>query len=218
MGMEGDLFVLSDSAQNRLPAPIRALPTEAQKVFILLRMRRDETAIARQTALPPRRVHELVGMVQNELAAAGTLDLIRDPVFYPLDHPRHDGDDDGPAFDIADGEGRDPADQLALDRFYRGLAAAVGRLPKSERRFLSLWFDKEMTAKEIVSFHRNIGQPVSDRKSIDKTKESDVFYELEKILKNLFLLVRTHLKEEGDHLTPSVVKAVLNETGIDNLR
>ncbi|MBF0170541.1 MAG: hypothetical protein HQK87_05565 [Nitrospinae bacterium] len=208
-----DLPPLSDSAVNRLPVAIRALGVDEQKVFVLMRMRRDEAAIVRQTGLGFNRVHQIVQTIQNALASAGTLDLIRDPVFFPLDHPRDAGDDEGPRYELP-GEEQDPADRIALDRFYRGLAAGLASLPKGERRMLELWFNKEMTAREIIQFYKNIGNDLPFGKAPGDCKESDIFTSLEKIVRNLLAAVRSNLKEEGASLTPSVLKAILNETGV----
>ncbi len=208
-----ELPPLSDSALNRLPVAIKALGEDEQKVFVLMRMRRDEAAIVRQTGLGFNRVHEIIQTIQNALATSGTLDLIRDPVFFPLDHPRDAGDDEGPRYELPGAE-EDPADRIALDRFYRGLVAGLDSLPKDERRLLELWFNKEMTAREIIHFYRNLGVDLPYGKNPATCKESDIFTSLEKIVRNLTAAVRSHLKEEGAALTPPVLKAILNETGV----
>jgi len=44
--------------------------------------------------------------------------------------------------------------------------------------------------------------------------EQDVFYAVEKNIRNLLKIVRQNLKHDEEDLSPSALKAILNETGV----
>lgn len=205
---------LSASARKRLPAAIRELPEKEQAVFVLLRMKRDEVKIARELSVDIPEARRLIRNVQNALIKSGTLDLIQDPVFFPIDHPPDKGRGPaGGAFEPGSGE-MEMDDRLALERFYKILEQSISELPKNERRLLRLWFNEDMRAKDILNFYKNIGAPISSGKSIHKTTERDVFYALGKNIRNLLDIVRTHIKQEDMDITPSILRAILEETGV----
>lgn len=204
---------LSDSAKRRLPAVIGRMDEKEQAAFVFLRMRKDGAFIARELDIPLLNANEMISNVQSALAATGALDLIRDPVFYPIDHPSRHGDDEGTAFQLAGSE-MDIADQIALDQFYQVLKKSVKQMPQDGRRLLELWFNKEMSAKSILIFYSNIGANISSTKSIKDSTVQDVFYALEKNIRNLFDLVRTNMPERESELTPAALKEILKETGV----
>jgi len=203
----------SDTAYKRLPAVIRSLPDKEREVFIMLRMRRAESFIASHLKISVSQTREMTGRVQEALIKSGSLDLIQDPVFYQLDHPRKDDQLDSRPFELA-GHQMDVEDRLELTRFYTALEKSIGQLPKQSRRLLDLWYNKEMKAKEILNFYNKLGVCVKEGKPIKETTVQDVFYALEKNIKNLLAIVRTNLKQDGVELTRSALKDILNETGV----
>ena len=203
----------SDTAYKRLPTAIKNLPENERDVFILLRMRRPESFIAAQLGISLDLTREIVGNVQETLIKSGSLDLIQNPVFYQLDHPRNDGDLDSRPFELP-GHEMDVADQLELENFYKVLGKSISQLPKQSKRLLDLWYNKEMSAKDILSFYKKLGVPVKEGKPIGETTAQDIFYALEKNIKNLLEIVRTNLKQDGVELTRSALKSILNETGV----
>lgn len=203
----------SDTAYKRLPTAIKNLPENERDVFILLRMRRPESLIAAQLGISLELTREIVGNVQETLIKSGSLDLIQNPVFYQLDHPRSDGDLDSRPFELP-GHEMDVADQLELENFYKVLEKSISQLPKRSKRLLDLWYNKEMSAKDILSFYNKLGVSLKEGKPIGETTAQDIFYALEKNIKNLLEIVRTNLKQDGVELTRSALKAILNETGV----
>lgn len=205
--------LLSPSAKKRLPVAIQKLSEKEQVVFVMLRMRRDEAFIARELEISLAEAHEMTRTVQNTLIKSGALDLIQNPVFFPIDHPYKDDDETSRPIQLAGAE-MDIADQVALERFYKILEESLNEMPKNDLRLLGLWFNKEMKAKEILNLYNNLGLPISSKKSINETREQDVFYELEKNIRKLLNFVRSNM-DIGDHdLTPSRLKAILEETGV----
>lgn len=202
----------SETSFKRLPAAIRELPEKQRTAFILLRMRRGEDTIARDLGVSITEARDIIRQVQDTLVKTGSIDLIQDPVFFRIDHPR---DDEGPGRPIELHRNEmDMADQVALDQFFRTLRKSVGQLPPESRRLLSLWYNKEMRAKDILNFYKRLNIPLSDRKLIGQTTEQDVFYALEKNLKKLLGIVRSNLEHEGVEITHVSLKAILNETGV----
>ncbi|VAX20262.1 hypothetical protein MNBD_NITROSPINAE04-2703 [hydrothermal vent metagenome] len=203
----------SDTAYKRLPTAIKDMPEQERDVFIMLRMRRAESFIALRLGISLSLTREMVGRVQETLIKSGSLDLIQDPVFYQLDHPRIDNELDSRPLELSSRE-MDVADRLELERFYGALGKSIGQLPKRSRRLLSLWYNKEMTAKEILNFYKKLGVCVKEGKPIGQTTVQDIFYVLEKNIQNLLEIVRTNLKQDGIELTRPALKAILNETGV----
>lgn len=203
----------SASARRRLPAAIQALSERHGTAFIYLRMKRDEIFIARELEISIVEARSIIRDVQDTLIKSGAIDLVRDPVFFPLDHPPESERGPSRPMELSRDE-MDMADQVALDQFYRALAAALAGLDPAERRLLELWFNKEMGAADIVKFYKKLGVPLTARKPLDQTTAQDVFYEIEKIIKKTAAGVRTHLPDDGERLTPASLKAILNETGV----
>lgn len=205
--------LLSPSAKKRLPTAIKKLGEKEQLAFVYLRMKRDESYIARELKITVVQAREMIRLVQNTLVQNGSLDMIQDPIFFPIDHPRGDGDSEGRPFELP-GKGMDVADELSLDWFYKILAGSLDKMDKEGRRLMGLWFNKEMKAKEIVIFYKNLGIPISSKKSIEETREQDVFYELEKNIRKLLGYVRSNISDDEIELTPAVLRAILDETGV----
>ncbi len=203
----------SASASKRLPVAIQKLPAPEQKAFVLLRMRRGESEISRELSIPLDEARAVVRRVQEALIRSGSLDLIKSPLFFQIDHPAKEEDSPGRPVQLAK-EQIDMEDRIALDRFYDALKISLDQLPKQSRRLLDLWFNKEMKAKDIIIFYKNIGVDISSKKSIDETAVNDVFYALEKNIKELLELVRTNMKHDRIELTHSGLKTILNETGV----
>ena len=205
---------LSQSSKKRLPQAIQKLSEKEQVAFIMLRMKRDATHISRELKISLDEAKGIVRTVQETLVKSGALDLIQDPVFYPIDHPAP-GDDgrEGPGIQLVREE-MDMADQVAVSRFYEALRLSLDQLPKEGRRLLSLWFNREMRAKDIIKFYKTLSVPLSDKKLINETTEQDVFYALEKNIRNLLDIVRSNMKGEGASLTLSMLKELLDETGV----
>jgi len=205
---------LSPTSRKRLPAAIQKLSDKEQAVFVMLRMRRDESRISRELKVSPDDARRMIKNVQDALVKSGRVDLIQNPVFFPIDQPGAAGSDENVrAFDPPSGD-MDVADRIALDQFYTVLKSSLEQMPKDGRRLLGLWFNDEMKAKDILIFYKNIGVPISSEKSIHETTEQDVFYALEKNIRNLLEIVRSNMKDKQPGLTPSVLRAVLNETGV----
>ncbi len=203
----------SDTAYRRLPVAIKNLPDKERDVFIMLRMRRAESFIALRLGISLSLTREMIGRVQETLIKSGALDLIQDPVFYQLDHPRINNELDSRPFELSSHE-MDVADRLELERFYGALEKSIGQLSKRSRRLLSLWYNKEMTAKEILNFYKKLGVCAREGKPIEQTTVQDIFYALEKIIQNLLEIVRTNLKQDGIELTRPALKTILSETGV----
>jgi len=203
----------SASAVKRLPVAIQKLPILEQKAFVLLRMRRGEPEISRELSIPLDEAKVVVRRVQEVLIRSGALDLIKNPLFFQLDHPAKEEDSPGRPVELAKKQ-IDMEDRIALDRFYDALETSLAQLPNQSRRLLDLWFNKEMKAKDIIIFYKNIGVNISSRKSINETAVSDVFYALEKNIKELLELVRTNMKHDRIELTHTGLKTILNETGV----
>lgn len=204
---------LSPTSIKRLPAAIRKLPKMEQSVFVLLRMRRDEVRIARELDITVAEAREMIRSVQETLVKEGALDLVQDPVFFPIAHSESDGAEGETCYEPVE-KGLGAEERLALDRFYKTLAESVEKMPKEGRRLLSLWFNNEMRAKDILNFYRNLGLPISSGKSMSETTEQDVFYAIEKNVRNLLEIVRSNMSEEDIKLTPAGLRAILEETGI----
>ncbi len=205
--------LLSPSAIKRLPTAIRKLGEKERLAFVFLRMKRDEIYIARELKITVSQAREMIHVVQNTLVQSGSLDMIQDPVFFPIDHPHGESDGEERSFELP-GKGMDVADELILDRFYQILAKSLEKLDNDERRLLGLWFNKEMKAKAILLFYKNLGIPISSKKAIKKTVEQDVFYELEKNIRKLLGYVRSNINDSEIDLTPAALRAILNETGV----
>jgi len=208
--MEG---FFSKSALKRLPVAIQNLPERERMTFVFLRMKRDESFIARELGATIDEARRVIKTVQETLIRTGALDLVQDPVFYRIDHPLKEEDEPFRPYQVA-GKEMDIADRIALDQFYQALETSIGQLPAESRRLLGLWFNKEMRAKDILNLYRRLGLNLSSKRSIMDTTEQDIFYALEKNIKKLLELVRTNMKHEEIELTPSSLKAILNETGV----
>ncbi|VAX16704.1 hypothetical protein MNBD_NITROSPINAE01-525 [hydrothermal vent metagenome] len=204
--------ILSPSAKKRLPVAIKNLPETERAVFVFLRLRRDETFIARELKVSLETAHNAIKNVQDALVKSGALDLIQDPVFYPIDAPQ-DGNGAGIGFELESGDM--PAEsQIALERFYRVLAESLEKISKNGRRLLGLWFNKEMTAKDILRFYSNLGLPILSGKPISETTQKDVFHEIEKNIRKLADIVRSNYNEKETAITPLALRSILEETGV----
>jgi len=204
---------ISATSIKRLPVVIQALPENERMAFIMLRMRRDKTFIARELGLSLDEAGRVIHNVQEALVKTGAIDMIQNPIFFQIDHAPEGEDGPGPRYELAREE-MDMADQMELDSFFRILRVSLDQMPKQGRRLLSLWFNKEMKAKDILGFYQRLGIPISDNKPVEDCTEQDVFYALEKNIKNLLGIVRSNQKHEGMKLSPSSLKAILNETGV----
>lgn len=204
--------LLSQSAKNRLPSAIKKLSEKEQAVFVFLRMRRDETFISREVEEPISNVRAMIQTVQTELVKAGALDLISNPVFFPIDHPCND-DDGGRSFELPSND-IDPSERMALDSFYKALKISFSSLSNEQKRLLDLWFNKEMTAKEIFNFYKRLDLPFTSKKPIKSSTIQDVFYEIDKNMQKLLSLVRSNMGDSDIALTPKGLKAILSETGV----
>jgi hypothetical protein len=204
---------ISPSSIKRLPVAIQGLPENERMAFVMLRMRRDKPFIARELGVSLEEAGGIIRVIQEALIKTGAIDMIQNPVFFQIDHVRDGEDGPGKRFELSRDE-MDMADQLELESFFRILRASLEQLPKAGRRLLSLWFNKEMKAKDILGFYHRLGIPLSENKPIEACREQDVFYALEKNIKILLGIVRSNQKHEGMELTPSTLRAILNETGV----
>lgn len=202
--------MLSPSAVKRLPSAVRALPEKAQLAFVFLRMRKTAGFIAKELKIPHAEAESLVKQVQETLFKSGSADLICDPVFFPIDAPS-DGSG-GSGMDIP-GKTMDIAEQVELKRFLDILRKALESAPRDERRLLSLWFNRDLRAKDILSFYKNLGVALMGGKPIGETSEQDVFYAIEKSVRNLLKSVRSNIKGGGMDITVSTLRAILDEMG-----
>lgn len=204
--------ILSPSAKKRLPTAIKNLPEREQSVFVFLRMRRDDIFISRELEISFTDARNAIKNVQDALVKSGALDLIQDPVFYPIDPPLQ-GDGTGNYFEPVSQE-MSTESKLALEQFYGALSESLEEMPKNGRRLLGLWFNKEMTAKNILNFYKNLGLTISNGKDISKTTQKDVFYEIEKNIRKLTDIVRSNLDEKEMVITPVALRSILDETGV----
>ncbi|MDH4184466.1 MAG: hypothetical protein OEV92_09610 [Nitrospinota bacterium] len=204
---------ISSTSIKRLPVAIQSLPDNERTAFVMLRMRRDRAFIARELNLGLEEAGAIIKNVQDALVKMGAIDLIQNPVFFQIDHAPEGEEGRGRAFELSRDE-MDMADQLELDNFFRILRLSLEQLPKQNRRLLSLWFNKEMSAKDILNFYKRLGLSITETKPVEECVEQDVFYALEKNIKKLLGIVRTNLKHEEVALTPSSLKAILSETGV----
>ncbi len=204
--------ILSPSAKKRLPTAIKNLPETEQAVFVFLRLRRDEAFISRELEISLGVAHNAIKNVQDALVKSGALDLIQDPVFYPIDFSP-DGNGAGGGLELESGDM--PAEsQIALESFYRLLEESLEKMPKNGRRLLGLWFNKEMTAKDILRFYSNLGLSAVSGKPVSGTTQEDVFYEIEKNIRKLANIVRSNSNEKEMEITPSALRSILEETGV----
>lgn len=201
------ISMLSPSAVKRLPSAVRALPEKAQLAFVFLRMRKNAGFIAKELKITHSEAESLVKQVQETLLKSGAMDLICDPVFFPIDAPS-----DGSGMDIP-GKTMDIAEQVELKRFLDAMRFALESAPKDERRLLSLWFNRDLRVKDILSFYKSLGVPLIGGKPIGETSEQDVFYAIEKSLRNLLKSVRSNIKGGGMDITVSTLRAILDEMG-----
>ncbi len=204
------ISILSPSAVKRLPSAIRALSEKAQTAFVFLRLRKNAGFIAKELKIPHAEAESLVREVQETLIKSGAVDLIRDPVFFPIDAPS-DGFG-GSGMDIP-GKTMDIAEQVELKRFLDALRKSLESAPMDERRLLSLWFSRELRAKDILNLYKNLGVPLLNDAPIVETSEQDVFYAIEKSVRNLLKSVRSNIKGSGMDITVSTLRAILDEMG-----
>jgi hypothetical protein len=78
---------------------------------------------------------------------------------------------------------------------------------------LTLWFNRDLRAKDILSFYKNLGVLLMVGKPIADTSEQDVFYAIEKSVRNLLKSVRSNIKGGGMDITVSTLRAILDEMG-----
>ena len=204
----------SESAYRRLPSAVRNLPEKERATFIMMRMKRDEAFVARQLGVSINQAGELIRTVRETLVKSGALDLVNDPVFFYIDHPSAEpGGGAGRPFELVSRD-VDVADKVALERFYAILEKSLEILPRQSRRLLSLWFNKDMKARDILDFYRKLGLSLPDGKPAEDATEHDVFYALDKNIKKLLKIVRTNSECEEMEITPASLKAILKETGV----
>jgi hypothetical protein len=173
-------------------------------------MRKNAGFIAKELKIPHAEAESLVKEVQETLIKSGAMDLIRDPVFFPIDAPS-DGFR-GSGMDIP-GKTMDIAEQVELKRFLDALRKSLESAPIDERRLLSLWFNQDMRAKDIMNLYKNLGVPLTGGKPIGEASEQDVFYAIEKSARNLLKSVRSNIKGSGIDITVSTLRAILDEMG-----
>jgi hypothetical protein len=173
-------------------------------------MRKTPGFIAKELKISQAESESLVKEVQEALFKNGSADLICDPVFFPID-VSPDGFR-GAVMDIP-GKTMDIAEHVELKRFLDAMRKALESAPREERRLLSLWFNRDLRAKDILSFYKNLGVPLVDGKPIGKTSEQDVFYAIEKSVRNLLKSVRSNIKGGGMDITVSTLRAILDEMG-----
>ena len=204
------ISMLSPSAVKRLPSAVRALSEKARLAFVFLRMRKTPGFIAKELKISQAESESLVKEVQEALFKSGVADLICDPVFFPIDAPS-DGLG-GSGMDIP-GKTMDIAEHVELKRFLDAMRKALESAPREERQLLSLWFNRDLRARDILSFYKNLGVPLVGGKPIADTSEQDVFYAIEKSVRNLLKSVRSNIKGGGMDITVSTLRAILDEMG-----
>lgn len=202
--------MLSPSAVKRLPSAIRALTEKAQLAFVFLRMRKASGFIAKELKIPHAEAESLVKEVQETLLKSGSSDLICDPAFFPIGAS---SDGFGGALMDIPGKTMDIAEQVELKRFLDALRKALASAPGEDRRLLTLWFNRDLRAKDILSFYKNLGVSMVDGKPIGETSEQDVFYAIEKSVRNLLKSVRSNIRGGGMDVTVSTLRAILDEMG-----
>ncbi len=193
----------SKTAYDRLPACIRRLEKNAQTVCIHLRLRKAPDKIASEMGLSPDEVQKLEDEVRRTLIATGNYDIVCDPQFVPI------GGEGGaePAADAYDNES-----MILAKNFVVALRGAMAALPHGERRLLHLFFERHMTAGEILAF-LSLADTALDCKP-PKTP-ADVFNLLDKALQKLLGSVSAATPIGRGTLTVKGLKEVLWETGVD---
>ena len=193
----------SHTAYQRLPVAVRKMAKEAQTVCIYLRLRKSEETICGEMALPPHEVARLIADVKRKLIVSGNYDIIADPSFVPLEEA------DGAA---ADGPGME--ESVMARGFLRALRDALGTLARDERRLLHLFFERHMTASEIVGFLKGTGVRLESGETA-VTGPAEVFYMIDRALKKLLDAVAEATPIGRGTLTVKGLKEVLYQAGVD---
>jgi len=194
----------SRTAYDRLPASIRKLDRNAQTVCIHLRLRKPVERIAADMGLPPDEVRRLEDEVRRELIATGNYDILCGPQFVPI------GDD---GVDPA-APGYDNEDMILAGAFVAALRGSVAALPPWDRRLLHLFFERRMTAGEMLSFLRVAGIGPESGGKTPQTK-AEVFYLVEKALQKLLESISAATPIGRGTLTVKGLKEVLREIGVE---
>lgn len=187
--MEGPI---SKSTFERLPACIKALDVLHQKVYIGMRLRKTESAIASQLKLSLTETKNSMEAVRHELAKAGQLYLIENPYFVSI----HSDDPDVPDMPIVSHE-LDAEKKLIIKEFMTHLKDATNSLPTHQSQLLRLRYKHRMSAKEILGFCNRIGESIVPGKGIAELDEQDVFYALNSALKDVLKKMKTKYREAG---------------------
>ncbi|MBI5665988.1 MAG: hypothetical protein HZC49_13020 [Nitrospirae bacterium] len=203
--MEGPF---SKSVIERFPSVIKALDETCQQTFICLRLRKNETEIAKQLNLPVVDAREKIETVRNELIRAGQLDLIEDPRFVSI----HADDPDTPDMPLA-AEGLGIDNKLIVREFFSHLKDAVKRLPRHQANILRLRYKHQLSAKDILGFCRHIGSSLVPGKDFSELKEQDIFYALNAALKDVFKQLKSRYKGD-DSFGMENLKYIFEEIGM----
>lgn len=193
----------SPTAYQRLPVAIRKMAKEAQTVCIYLRLRKSEETISGEMGLPPDMVARLVAEVRRTLIVSGNYDIIADPSFVALEEA------DGA---VAGGPGME--ERILARDFLRALRDALGSLARDERRLLHLFFERHMTANEIVGFLRGTGIRLESGET-SVTGPAEVFYMIDRAVKRLLDAVAEATPIGRGTLTVKGLKEVLYQAGVD---
>jgi len=197
----------SETVLKRLPSVIQALGPVEQKVYIYLRLRKDEENIARILALPVEDVKQKALHVRDALMRSGQIDLIQAPVVLSIH-----SDSPGAAVRHLTSKNISMDNTLILNEFLTHLKSAIDQLPKDQARLLRLRYNHRMTAGAILGFCKKLGFSLVHGKDIADLKEQDVFYSLNVALREVLKGLGEHYGD-GD-LCPEGLKYVFEEIEI----
>ncbi len=197
-----------------IPRCVQSLSSNCQEVYIQLRLRKQRNAIAKGLNLSAESVDDVITEVYAALSKTGLLDLLIPPSIVSITDKRDDERDGNeipiPSHDV-------PPDQfIDLSRFLKKLQDALNRLKSRSKKpyyLLDLYYGKEMTLKEILTYFEKVGiNPLIEK----KLTEQVVFYQLEKSRDELLRILKEDTPVSwGGNLNEENLKEILNDLGQD---
>lgn len=197
----------SETVLKRLPAVIQALDPIEQKVYIYLRLRKDEDNISRLLSQPVEDIRQGALKVRDALMRSGQIDLIQAPVFLSIH-----SDTPGATVHHLPSKNISMDNELILKEFLSHLKRAIGQLPKDQARLLRLRYNHRMSAGEIVGFCKKLGISLVQGKDIAELKEQDIFYGLNCALKEVLKGLKGRYRDTS--LSSSGLKYIFEEIEI----
>lgn len=200
----------SASVFGRLPAAIRELSIEDQKLFIHMRLGRKDEDICRLMGFNEQEYNERVIRVREVVTRAGILDLIENPQFVSIDSS-HD-EEDYPSLQLVS-PGLMVEKKLVWNEFLSFFKEAVEGLPPHMASILRLRYNQEMSAREILGFSKKAGISLVLGKGVNEITEQDVFYAINKAIKEVFHSLK-HRYGEDVFLCQDGLRKIMEEIDI----